>query len=188
MLRKGGRGLIGRQEGRIAGVSIVDLKVFGDDRGRSAELFRTEWFPERDWGQVQCNRSHSQAGALRALHFHHRQADYWHCLSGTMRIGLYDLRRQSPTHGLNDVLTLSGDDFSSLFIPPGVAHGYYAVTDVAMLYVVDRFYTGTDEFGVAWNDPNLGIDWGIELGTQPVVSERDNTNPRLSALDDADLP
>ena len=187
MLWEGCEALIAKREVRIAGVFTIDLKVFGDGRGHSAELFRTEWFPERDWGQVQCNRSHSQAGALRALHFHHRQADYWHCLSGTMRIGLYDLRRQSPTHGLADVLVLSGDDFSSLFIPPGVAHGYYAVTDVALLYVVDRFYDGSDEFGVAWNDPDVGIDWGIEPGTPPIVSERDDNNPRLRDLGD-DLP
>lgn len=172
---------------RIAGVVTIDLTVFGDDRGRSAEVFRSEWFPQRQWQQVQCNRSLSVAGALRGLHFHHRQADYWHPLAGCLRVGLFDLRRQSPTRGRAAVIDLSGEEFRAVFIPPGVAHGYYAVTDVTLLYVVDQFYTGGDEFGVAWDDPDLGLDWGAG-GRAPVVSERDRGNPRLSDLDAADLP
>lgn len=175
-----------RNDLSIAGVFTVDLQVFGDDRGRFAELFRTEWFPERAWDQTQVNRSHSGPGILRGLHFHHRQADYWHCVAGTLRVGLYDLRRQSPTRGQAEVLELDGAAFQCLFIPPGVAHGYYAITEATFLYVVDQYYTGSDEKGVAWNDPVLGVDW--ELDTTPIISDRDASNPKLADIDEADLP
>ncbi|HJP29967.1 MAG TPA: dTDP-4-dehydrorhamnose 3,5-epimerase family protein [Candidatus Latescibacteria bacterium] len=178
----------GREERSIAGVYSLDLQVFGDDRGRFSEMFRNEWFPERDWGKVQVNRSHSSATILRGLHYHHRQADYWHPLSGTIRVGLYDLRRQSPTYGTGEAFDISGEDFTGLFIPPGVAHGFYSVTDLTLIYVVDSYYDGADELGVAWDDPALGLDWAIPAGTEPILSERDATNPPLAQLDEEDLP
>jgi dTDP-4-dehydrorhamnose 3,5-epimerase len=64
-----------------------------------------------------------------------------------------------------------------LFIPPGVAHGFLAVTDLTLGYLVDRYFDGSDEWGIAWNDPELGIDWPA---TDPVLSERDRNNPRLA--------
>ncbi len=178
----------GRKQLGIAGVCQLDLQAFGDDRGRFAEMFRDEWFPERAWGKVQVNRSHSAANILRGLHFHHLQADYCHPLAGTIRVGLFDLRPTSPTHGMAESLDISGQDFTGLFIPPGVAHGFYSVTDVTLIYVVDNYYDGADELGVAWHDPALGLDWGLPQGTQPVVSERDATNPLLQDLQPADLP
>ena len=178
----------GRREGKISGVCTVDLQVFGDDRGRFSEMFRTEWFPERDWGKVQVNRSHSSANILRGLHYHHLQADYWHTLAGTIRVGLYDLRPKSPTYQQAETLDISGDDFTGLLIPPGVAHGFYSVTDLTLIYVVDNYYDGADELGVAWNDPALGLDWGLPTAQQPVLSARDATNPLLALIDGADLP
>ncbi|HCL28474.1 MAG TPA: dTDP-4-dehydrorhamnose 3,5-epimerase [Candidatus Latescibacteria bacterium] len=179
---------MGRQERAIAGVFSIDLQVFGDDRGRFSEMFRDEWFPERDWGKVQVNRSHSSANILRGLHYHHQQADYWHPLAGTIRVGLYDLRPQSPTHGTGESFNLSGQDFTGLFIPPGVAHGFYSVTDLTLIYVVDNYYDGADELGVAWNDPSLGLDWGLAHGVEPVLSERDATNLPLQQIKKTDLP
>ncbi len=178
----------GRKEGKLAGVFTMDLNVFGDDRGKFSEMFRDEWFPERDWGKVQVNRSHSSANILRGLHYHHLQADYWHPLAGTIRVGLYDLRPQSPTYGAGEVLDISGDDFLGLFIPPGVAHGFYSVTDLTLIYVVDNYYDGADELGVAWNDAALGLDWGLPAGIEPVLSQRDATNLPLAEIDQADLP
>jgi dTDP-4-dehydrorhamnose 3,5-epimerase len=173
-----------RRETAIDGVVTIDLAVHGDDRGRFSEMFRDEWFPERDWRRVQVNRSHSAAGILRGLHYHHQQADFWHPLAGTIRAGLYDLRPSSPTHGTGMTLDLAGEDFRGLFIPPGVAHGFYSVTDLVLIYVVDNYYDGADEMGVAWNDPALGIDWGIPDGTTPVISGRDAGNPPLADLAD----
>lgn len=170
----------------IADVVTIDLRVFGDDRGRFSEMFRAEWFPQRSWQPVQVNRSHSVANTLRGLHYHHKQADYWHCLAGTLRIGLYDLRPSSPTLGAAQTIDVSGDDFTGVFIPPGVAHGFYAVTDLTLIYVVDNYYDGADELGVAWNDPALGLDW--KVSTTPIVSERDAANPMLADLPNDQLP
>ncbi len=178
----------GRKEGKLAGVFTMDLKVFGDDRGKFSEMFRDEWFPEREWDKVQVNRSHSSANILRGLHYHHLQADYWHPLAGTIRVGLYDLRPQSPTYRAGEILDISGDDFLGLFIPPGVAHGFYSVTDLTLIYVVDNYYDGADELGVAWNDAALGLDWGLPAGIEPVLSQRDATNLPLAEIDQADLP
>ncbi len=176
----------GVESGIIADVLTLDLKVFGDDRGRFSEMFRDEWFPQRPWKQVQVNRSHSVADTLRGLHYHHKQADYWHCLAGTLRVGLYDLRSGSRTHGAAQTIDVSGEDFTGVFIPPGVAHGFYAVTDVTLIYVVDNYYDGADELGIAWNDPALGLDWKVPGA--PIVSERDATNPLLVDLPDDQLP
>lgn len=170
---------------RIAGVKVVDLKPFGDDRGRFIETFRTEWFPERSWAQIQSNRSDSIAGVLRGLHYHFRQVDYWYVLQGRIRIGLADLRRSSPTHGASAVLDVDDATPQGLFIPTGVAHGYLALTDATIVYVVDQFYNGNDEMGVAWNDPDLAVQWGV---THPFLSNRDQQNPRWRNLDPAKIP
>ena len=176
----------GTESEQIADVYTLDLQVFGDDRGRFSEMFRDAWFPQRPWKQTQVNRSHSVANTLRGLHYHHKQADYWHCLAGTLRVGLYDLRSWSPTYGVSQTIDVSGEDFTGVFIPPGIAHGFYSVTDLTLIYVVDNYYDGADELGVAWNDPALGLDWQIP-GT-PILSERDMANPLLSALPQNQLP
>ncbi|MBT4098781.1 MAG: dTDP-4-dehydrorhamnose 3,5-epimerase family protein [Gemmatimonadetes bacterium] len=170
----------------IADVLTLDLAVFGDDRGRFSEMFRDEWFPQRAWKNVQVNRSHSVANTLRGLHYHHKQADYWHVLAGTLRVGLYDLRPWSKTHRASQTIDVSGEDFTGIFIPPGIAHGFYAVTDVTLIYVVDNYYDGADELGVAWNDPALGLDWKVP--SVPIVSERDTENPMLIDLPADQLP
>jgi dTDP-4-dehydrorhamnose 3,5-epimerase len=77
------------------------------------------------------------------------------------------------------------DDQLGLFIPIGVAHGFLALTDATLTYVVDNYYDGRDEFGVAWNDPDLGLDWGTST---PTISPRDQANPRLRDIPAAALP
>lgn len=177
---------LGTESATIRDVLILDLKVFGDDRGRFSEMFRDEWFPQRPWKSVQVNRSHSTANTLRGLHYHHKQADYWHCLAGTLRVGLYDLRPTSETRGAAETIDVSGEDFRGIFIPPGVAHGFYALTDVVLIYVVDNYYDGADELGIAWNDPALGLDWNVP--SAPILSDRDAANPLLADLPDDQLP
>jgi dTDP-4-dehydrorhamnose 3,5-epimerase len=170
---------------QIAGVKIVDLKAFGDERGRFTETFRTEWFPERTWAQIQSNRSDSSAGVLRGLHYHFRQVDYWYVLQGSIRVGLADLRPSSPTHGKSAVLDVDGAVPQGIFIPTGVAHGYFALTAATILYTVDQFYDGSDEMGVAWNDPELAVAWAV---TDPILSERDRKNPLWRNLEPAKTP
>ena len=170
---------------QIAEVKLVDLKAFGDDRGRFTETFRTEWFPERSWTQIQSNRSDSIAGVLRGLHYHFGQVDYWYVLQGRIRVGLADLRLSSPTHGASMVLDMDGAVPQGLLIPVGVAHGYFALTTATIIYMVDQFYNGRDEMGVAWNDPDLAVAWGL---TDPLLSDRDRQNPLWRHLDPAKIP
>lgn len=104
---------------------------------------------------------------------------------GRVFAALADLRVGSPTRGQIAVLELGEHQERGLYIPPGVAHGYYSVTDSVMTYQVDQYYDNQDEFGVAWDDPDLQIPWPLE--EEPILSERDRTNPRMRELDTASL-
>ena len=161
---------------QIEGVKFAQLRAFGDERGRFLETFRKNWFPERAWEIVQTNRSDSKAGVLRGLHYHFRQVDYWYCAAGVLRVGLADLRRSSPTYGKSQVIEIGDANQMGVFIPCGVAHGFYAVTDVTLTYLVDNYYDGGDELGVLWNDPVLAVPWGV---AEPILSARDRSNPLL---------
>lgn len=170
----------------IEGVYTVPLRVFGDDRGSFAEVFRREWFPMVDWDEMQMNRSVSQAGVLRGLHYHLNQVDYWLLLAGKIRVGMADLRGDSRTYKVGATVDLDAAEPTGLFIPSGVAHGFYAQTDVTLLYVVNQYYKGgEDERGVAWDDPELGVAWDAQ---NPILSQRDQENQPLAALDTAVLP
>lgn len=163
----------------ITGVQIVQLKAFADERGRFAETFRTEWFPQRSWDIIQSNRSDSQAGTLRGLHFHYEQVDYWYVVNGRLRVGMVDLRPNSPTYLATQTIEMGQQNDIGLFIPIGIAHGFVALTDVTLTYIVDNYYTGQDENGVLWNDPDINLDWGV---ASPIISPRDTANPRLHTL------
>jgi dTDP-4-dehydrorhamnose 3,5-epimerase len=169
----------------IAGVYQVELKSFADARGQFEEIFRKEWFPQSSWQAIQSNRSESAAGVLRGLHFHRRQVDYWFLIEGVIRAGLADLRRSSPTHGAAELVEFSADEELGLFIPAGVAHGFLAVTDATLIYFVNNYYDGVDEFGVAWDDPDIGLGWGV---ARPILSARDRDNPKLDDIPAGDLP
>jgi dTDP-4-dehydrorhamnose 3,5-epimerase len=163
----------------IQGVFVVEPQVFGDDRGRFVETYRREWVPgARE--MLQANRADRRAGALVGLHYHLHQADYWYVPFGTARMVLHDLRRGGPTEGGTFSVDLSGDNHLGVFIPPGVAHGFAALTDMTITYLVDGYYNPADELGVAWNDPDIGADWGV---SDPVLSERDQRNPNRTALE-----
>ncbi len=165
----------------IRGVQTVSLQPFGDDRGRFMETFRVEWFPQVSWERLQCNRSDSSAGVLRGLHYHFKQVDYWLAIRGRIRVGLVDLRRSSPTYLRSASLDMGEDNALGLFIPEGVAHGFAALTDCTLMYIVNNYYDGgADEFGIAWDDPGADIDWGI---AKPALSQRDQNNPLI-----ADIP
>ena len=129
---------------------------------------------------VQANRANRQQGALVGLHYHLHQADYWYVPFGTAQVVLHDLREGGPTDGATLSLELSGDNHVGVFIPPGVAHGFAAVTDMTIPYLVDGYYNPTDERGVAWDDPAVEADWGI---AEPILSNRDQQNPRRDDIE-----
>jgi dTDP-4-dehydrorhamnose 3,5-epimerase len=168
----------------IAGVSIVDPVVRTDDRGSFVETYRREWFPlGRE--MIQGNRGDRQRGCVVGLHYHLHQADYWYVPFGRARVVLHDLRVGSPTDGATLTLDLGdadgGDhDHRGVFIPPGVAHGFSALTDMTITYLVDSYYNHDDELGVAWDDEEIGADWGV---TDPILSERDLKNPRRASIE-----
>lgn len=160
----------------IPGVKFVRLRIFADERGHFAETFRKEWFPERSWERVQTNRSDSKAGVLRGLHHHRHQVDYWYCPRGTIRVALADLRPDSSSYLKTQTVEIGEENPVGVFIPIGVAHGFVALTDATLTYIVDNYYDGADELGVAWDDPTLAIDWGV---SDPILSPRDRENRRL---------
>ena len=157
----------------VDGVVVVEPSAHGDERGRFVETYRRSWFPAgRE--MVQGNRSEKQAGALVGLHYHLHQADYWFVTRGRARVVLHDLREGSPTDGATLVIELDGDRDTGVFIPPGVAHGFVALTDLTLTYLVDGYYNPADELGLRWDDAAVAADWGVG---DPIVSERDRTNP-----------
>jgi dTDP-4-dehydrorhamnose 3,5-epimerase len=163
----------------IDGVVVVHPEVHGDERGAFVETYRRAWFPHgRE--MLQGNRSEKQAGAVVGLHFHLHQADYWYVPRGTARVVLHDLRAGSPTEGATLSFDLDGVAHRGVWIPPGVAHGFGSVTDLTMTYLVDQYYNPADELGVAWDDPDVGADWGVPLPA--IVSARDQANPSRSEL------
>ena len=169
----------------IAGVRFVRFQSHGDDRGRFFETFRKQWFPERTWDIVQTNRSDSRAGVLRGLHYHFHQVDYWHVVRGRIRVGLADLRQESLTVGASETLEIGDSNEMGVFIPSGVAHGFYALTDATLTYIVDNYYDGADELGVAWDDPELSVPWNAE---SPILSPRDRQNPRWREIPMEKMP
>lgn len=171
---------IARKQVEIQGVVLEELAVHPDDRGSFCEVFRSSWFPRCNYGEeIQLNLSRTAAGSLRGLHFHRKQYDWWIPVHGKVQAVLADLRTGSPTFGKTMCFHLSSGDSTCVLIPPGVAHGFLALSDVSLIYAVDRFYDGTDEQGVAWNDEELSVPW--ENGS-PVLSDRDTKNPTLADL------
>ncbi len=164
----------------IAGVVVVKPDVHGDNRGRFVETFRKEWLPDGAPPMVQGNRADRKEGALVGLHYHRFQADFWYVPTGRAMVVLHDLRASSATDGVTLILEIGEHDHRGVYIPPGVAHGFYALTDMTITYLVDHYYDPADELGVAWDDPALQIVWPT---ANPELSERDRTNPRRADID-----
>jgi dTDP-4-dehydrorhamnose 3,5-epimerase len=161
----------------IAGVVVVTPDVHGDNRGCFVETFRKEWVGGAE--MVQANRADRKEGALVGLHYHLHQADYWYVPFGRALVVLHDLRASSPTDGATLTLEIGEHDHRGVYIPPGVAHGFYALTDMTITYLVDHYYDTADELGVAWDDPELGVTWPT---ASPELSGRDRANPKRSEI------
>jgi len=173
----------------IEGVIVVTPDVHGDERGCFVETYRRSWIPEgRE--MVQANRADRAAGCVVGLHYHLHQADYWYVPAGSARVVLHDLRAGSPTDGATLTLDLGGlpgggHDHRGVYIPPGVAHGFAALNDLTITYLVDGYYNPADELGLAWNDPAVEADWGVAV---PMLSTRDAANPKRDELDPSRRP
>jgi dTDP-4-dehydrorhamnose 3,5-epimerase len=155
----------------IDGVVLRDLDVFPDERGEFFEAFRQQAFADVPQ-VVQANISRSKAGVLRGMHFHRRQTDVWIPVVGRFHVGLYDLRAGSSTERTAFTHVLDAETPQALVIPPGVAHGFQALTAATLLYLVTEIYDGSDEHGFRFDDPDLGLSWPLP---NPMVSDRDRT-------------
>lgn len=178
------------QEIEIPHVRIVKPAIFGDDRGVFVETFRKEWLPETANEMIQGNRATRQANTLVGLHFHRNQSDYWYVPFGRAMAVLADLRVDSPTYKQSYAVELSGENHLGLYIPPGVAHGFYAITDMTITYMVDQYYNPADELGIAWNDELWKGQWGITNDNEErmIISQRDLDNKLLADWSEDDLP
>jgi dTDP-4-dehydrorhamnose 3,5-epimerase len=164
----------------LNGVRLIELTTHSDERGGLTETFRRSWLSDDAGSIVQSNLSVSRAGVLRGMHFHARQTDYWVVLEGRAFVALIDLRPGSPTEGKLETLTVDTTvGRRGIHIPAGVAHGFYAIDDVWLQYMVDAYFTGEDEHGFAWDDPEAGIPWPVD---RPIVSARDAEAPPLAAV------
>jgi dTDP-4-dehydrorhamnose 3,5-epimerase len=165
-------------EPSIDGVHLFELTSHHDVRGTLTETFRHAWLPEGVPPMVQSNLSHSRPGVLRGLHVHRYQADFWCVLQGTAFVALVDLRAGSPTERRTWTETFDAETgMRGLYIPSGVAHGFCAMSEVRLLYMVDAYYSGEDEAGFAWNDPDVGLSWPLD---DPILSPRDAAAPPLA--------
>lgn len=178
-------------ETTLPGVLIIEPKVFGDTRGFFLETWNHERYQAAGFPDVvfvQDNHSRSQKGVLRGLHFQlkHPQGKLVQVATGAVFDVAVDVCSESPTYRQWAGAELSEDNHRQLWIPPGYAHGFCVLSDVAdFQYKCTDFYHPKDECGVLWNDPDLDIDWPIQ---EPLLSEKDAALPGLADISREQLP
>lgn len=165
----------------LFGVVIIEVKVFGDDRGFFMESYNSEKFREQGIMNTFIQDNHSlsvEAGVLRGLHYQlnpKAQTKLVRVVSGAIYDVVLDIRSDSPTFGKWAGFILSSENKRQLLVPKGFAHGFCTlVPNTEVLYKVDELYSPEYDRGIAWNDPALGIDWPT---TKPILSEKDQNQP-----------
>lgn len=161
----------------IEGVLLIKPKVFGDNRGYFVETWQKKRYEEAgmDFSFVQDNHSKSTKGILRGLHFQnkHPQGKLVMVSLGEVFDVAVDIRKDSPTFGKWFGAVLSDKNQHQLWIPPGMAHGFVVLSDVAHFhYKCTDYYHPDDEGSIKWDDPEIGIDWPIDF--EPLVSSKDD--------------
>lgn len=174
----------------IPGVMIIEPAVFNDDRGYFLETYHYKKYSEKglDINFVQDNHSHSVKGTLRGLHYqlNHAQGKLMYAVKGEIFDVAVDIRRGSPDFGKWTGVMLSDKNKRQLYVPPGFAHGFCVLSDEAdIIYKCTDFYAPDDEYGIIWNDPEIGIDWPI---TNPVLSDKDSAFNTLPNIPEAFFP
>ena len=168
----------------IDGVVIIEPRLFKDDRGYFFESYSEKDFNAqmREIRFVQDNESKSSYGVLRGLHFQkppYAQSKLVRVIKGAVLDVAVDIRKGSPTFGKHVAVELTEDNHRQFFIPRGFAHGFSVLTpEVIFQYKCDNFYAPQSEGALAWDDPDLGIDWRIP-SDKIILSEKDKHHPRL---------
>lgn len=171
---------------KIADVKIIQPQIFGDERGFFLETFELKRYQQAlniDFDFVQDNHSRSSKGVLRGLHFQTKnpQGKLVRCVRGEVFDVAVDIRQNSPTFGQWAGVILSEENKTQFWIPPGLAHGFVVLSDIADFeYKCTDYYTPGHEGCLIWNDPDIGIKWPIDF--PPLLSEKDSNASTLSAL------
>jgi len=170
------------KETPIKGVFEIYPQVFEDERGFFLEVFREDLLRQHgihdDW--VQENQSFSHKGTVRGLHY--QQSPYAQAKLARVIVGrawdvCVDLRRNSPTFGMHHAVILDSSKHNMLFMPEGFAHGFSALEDTVFIYKCSNKYNKASEGGIAWDDAQLNIQWGVDM---PLISEKDLALPTLN--------
>jgi len=174
---------------KLDGVVLLEPDVHGDERGFLVEIFSAPAWRELgvDVDFVQHNHSRSRKGTLRGIHFQTEpgQAKLVRCARGEILDVAVDLRRGSPTYGQWEAHRLDDVKHRQLFVPVGFGHGFAVLSETAdVAYQVSSYYDPATEAGIAWDDPDVAVDWQVD---EPLLSERDKTAPKLAELAD-ELP
>jgi len=171
---------------KLAGVMILTPDVFGDHRGFFMESWSKRRMEEAGlfYDFVQDNHSSSTVkGTLRGIHFQKGewcQAKLVRCTRGAVLDVAVDLRKASPTYKQWVGVELSEDNKKQLLIPRGFGHGFVTLTDhVEFMYKADNYYAPQADGGIRWNDPEIGVEWGVE---RPILSDKDTKNPFLQDI------
>jgi dTDP-4-dehydrorhamnose 3,5-epimerase len=173
---------------RLPGLVAIEPVAHGDQRGFFCETYRHEWHGEigipEDENFIQDNHSRSGRGVVRGMHFHVGDgvAKLVRCSRGRIFDVAVDLRRGSPTYGQWEGVELDDQSMRELYVPIGFAHGFCVLSGVAdVLYKQTAYYDAAAERGIAFNDPDVGIDWPLSA-EELIVSERDARAPRLAEI------
>lgn len=175
-----------RGETKLDGLVLVEPTVHGDERGFFLETYAVEEWKGLGVAAdfVQQNHSRSSRGTLRGVHFQTEpgQAKLLRCARGAIIDVAVDLRRDSDNYGRWESHVLDDQGGHQLYVPIGFGHGFAVLSDVAdVCYQVSSLYDPATEAGIAWDDPEVGIDWQVD---EPLLSERDKSAPRLSEIAD----
>jgi dTDP-4-dehydrorhamnose 3,5-epimerase len=168
----------------LPGVLIIEPRVLRDSRGFFLETYQSERYAAAGIPGpfVQDNHSYSVRHILRGLHTQREfpQGKLVRCIAGEIWDVAVDIRIDSPAFGRWVGIRLSSDNFRQVWVPPGFAHGFCVLSETAQVeYKVTDYYNPKDELGLAWNDPEIGIEWPI---ASPILSEKDAANPRLASI------
>ena len=177
-------------ETELAGVLIFEPRVFSDDRGWFMETWRRQQYKEAGIEEdfVQDNVSFSRKDTLRGLHFQSPQSQgkLVQVLEGKVLDVAVDIRVGSPAFGKWVSAELSRENHRQMYVPAGFAHGFCVISETAVFsYKCTDYYNASTEMGVAWNDPDIGIDWQVD---KPVLSQKDSGYPALKDIPIEKLP
>lgn len=172
----------------LGGLMVIEPRLFADERGAFFESYNDAVFTDLTGRQrhfVQDNHSISHCGVLRGLHYQlapSRQGKLVRTIRGAIFDVAVDIRAHSPTFGRWAGVMLSGENHKQLWIPPGFAHGFLALTDCEVLYKTDTYYAPALERSIRWDDPSIGIAW--PLGGRPILSPKDEAAGSLHQVMD----